>query len=361
MEQLYKVVPITAVFLSMVISTYSGYSAAWRGKVLDSAIQYIHQQTIEKQDNINKEGSVSKDKFIKTLQIDSDPYFDNEWAIAYTQSDKVWSKIDQKRTVKVAVVDSGVDYNHPDLKNRVLKDTGYDFVNNDPDPIDDFWHGTHVAGIIAGLSDNPNGMTGVTGPLDIKIIPIKVLDKDGKCMSGIAAKGIRYAVDQGADIINVSIGFDVKDELIEEALQYAASKNVFVVTAAGNSNTDCSKYSPSGDAGAYTVSAVDRNLEKASFSSYGKTVAIAAPGVQIMSTVQDGKYEFGNGTSMAAPVVSGIAAMLKAEEPSLTPSQMTAILNDSAVDIQGQGRDDTSGYGIVNADRAFQLLKKLKQ
>lgn len=291
----------------------------------------------------------------------NDSLYKYEWDIGYTESNKAWALINQKREVKVAVVDTGVDYNHVDLKNRVLKDLGYNFVNNTSDAMDDNSHGTHVAGIIAAEANNKQGISGITGSLDVKIIPVKVLNSKGEGQSDIIAKGIEYAADKGADIINLSFGCDEESTDIEDAIQYARNKGVFVVAAAGNDNENCDNSSPAGEAGAYTVAAINTSYRKAYFSDYGNSVKIAAPGEEIVSTVPGNKYEAWDGTSMAAPVVSGIAAMVKAENPSVTPSEMEDILNKSAVDIMQKGKDQYTGYGLVDAYKAVQLEKTMEK
>lgn len=285
----------------------------------------------------------------------NDPGYKYQWYIPYTKADKAWSLVNQKREVKVAVLDTGIDYTHPDLRNKVLVDEGYNFVGNNYNVMDYDGHGTHVSGIIAAEANNSIGLTGVTGNLDVKILPIKVLNADGEGDTISIVKGILYAVDSGADVINLSLGARYKIDLLAEAIEYAKSKGVFVVTASGNDNENSDNFSPAGDGG-YTVAAMNYNYKKASFSDYGNSVKAAAPGVKILSTVPGG-YEAWDGTSMAAPVVSGIAAMLKAENPDLTPAQLEAILNSTATDIIYQGKDQASGYGLVNA---YEAVKKVK-
>jgi subtilisin family serine protease len=290
----------------------------------------------------------------------NDPGYKSEWDIFNTESNKAWSLVKQKREIKVAVLDTGVDYTHPDLKNRVLTNLGYNFVDNNSDTMDDNGHGTHVSGIIAAEADNNQGVAGIDGTLDVKIIPVKVLDANGEGDSNIIAKGIRYAVDKGADIINLSFGSPQKSADIEDAIQYAKSKGVFVVAAAGNDNADCDNSSPAGDSGVYTVAAVNQMDKKAYFSDYGNSVQIAAPGVGILSTVPGGQYEAWSGTSMAAPVVSGIAAMVKAEDPSLTPDQIATVLDETAKKINTNGKNVKIGYGLVDAYKAIEKVKTME-
>ncbi|WP_026889420.1 S8 family peptidase [Clostridium beijerinckii] len=289
----------------------------------------------------------------------NDPGYKYEWDISYTEADKAWPLIKQKREIKVAVLDTGVDYTHPDLKNRVLKSKGYNFVDNNSDTMDDNGHGTHVSGIIAANTNDNIGIAGIDGTLDVKIIPVKVLDSNGEGEVNDIVKGIKYAADNGADIINLSFGANEKSKSIAEAISYAKSKGTFVVAAAGNDNEDSDNISPAGD-GAFTVAAMSYNYKKASFSDYGNCIKVSAPGVEILSTVPGG-YEAWDGTSMAAPVVTGIAAMVKAEDPNLSPSQIEDVLDSTAKDIMSKGKDKQSGYGLIDAYNAIKKVKQLEK
>ncbi|NRV92409.1 S8 family peptidase [Clostridium beijerinckii] len=264
-----------------------------------------------------------------------------------------------KREIKVAVLDTGVDYTHPDLKNRVLKSKGYNFVDNNSDTMDDNGHGTHVSGIIAANANDNIGIAGINGTLDVKIIPIKVLNSNGEGEVNDIVRGIKYAADNGADIINLSFGANEKSKSIAEAISYAKSKGAFVVAAAGNDNEDSDNISPAGD-GAFTVAAMSYNYKKASFSDYGNCIKVSAPGVEILSTVPGG-YEAWDGTSMAAPVATGIAAMVKAEDPNLSPSQIEDVLDSTTKDIMSKGKDKQSGYGLIDAYNAIKKVKQLEK
>lgn len=321
---------------------------------------------IQKPRNIDVIRPITKIKVGNDYRIDdlsqtndivaNDPGVQSQWAVSYTNTNHVWPLVEQKDTVYVAVVDSGVDYTHPDLKNRVDLEKGYDFINDDSDPMDDNGHGTHVSGIIAAEMNNGEGIVGVVGTLDVSIIPIKVLDAEGQGQSDIVAKGIEYAVDQGANIINLSLGSPGEDVDIANAIRYAIEKGVFVVAAAGNDNQNSDSYTPSGLDNVYTVGAVNQLKTKARFSNYGNSVEVAAPGVKILSTVLENQYEAWDGTSMAAPVVSGIASIMLAQKPDISVAELAAILNESAEDILEDGKDLKSGYGLPNAEVAWLLL-----
>jgi subtilisin family serine protease len=296
-----------------------------------------------------------------TANAVNDPGYKYEWYLGATGVDKSWSLIKQQREIKVAVLDTGIDYTHPDLKNKILTNLGYNFISGTQDATDDNGHGTHVSGIIAAEANNKQGITGVTGSLDVKIIPVKVLDSNGEGTSDVIAKGIRYAADNGADIINMSFDASEKDVDIDSAIQYAKSKGVFMVAAAGNSSSSCDADTPASDSGVFTVSAINSNMRVASFSNYGSSVQAASPGVSILSTIPGGKYQEWDGTSMAAPVVSGIAAILKAEDPTLTPDSIASLLDSTtAQSLSGKTRNIYSGYGLVNAYNAVKKLEGIK-
>jgi subtilisin family serine protease len=332
--------------VSILMAGCSPRSATYSNIVNSKNVQALNENNVKTSSN-GYENSINKVNNI------NDPDFNEQWAIRNTESDKAWSILNQKRQIKVAVVDTGVDYNHPDLKNRVRKDLGYNFINNTRDAMDDNWHGTHVAGIIAAEAGNKIGITGVVGETDVVIIPVKVLDKDGQGSSDIMAKGIKYAADAGADIINFSVGFKVKDKFIEDAIKYARDKGAFVVVSSGNDSSNCDFTSPASDDGAYTVGSIGKINLASVFSNFGHSVKTAAPGEDILSTIPGGEYDYRSGTSMAAPVAAGIAAMVKAENPELSPKEIEYILNKSSVDIMEKGKDDDTGYGALDAYNAI--------
>lgn len=282
----------------------------------------------------------------------NDPGYKSQWALAYTEASKSWSLLQQSETVMVAVLDTGVDYTHPDLNNRVLTQLGYDFVDNDADPMDENGHGTHVAGIIAAEANNRIGITGIAGTLDVKIIPIRVLDANGSGSSDKVARGIEYAVAQGADIINLSLGGQGVDSVIDNAISYALEQGVFISAAAGNEDQNADSYTPAGTDGVYTVAAINPRGLKASFSNYGNCVEISSPGTKILSTVPDGGYEAWDGTSMAAPLVSGAAAILKAADSSLTPPEISALLSAHTSPFN-ENEKGAIGTGIVDVYAAL--------
>ncbi len=245
------------------------------------------------------------------------------------------------RTVKVAVVDTGVDASHTYLEGRVL--SGKDFVDNDSNADDGHYHGTHVAGTVV---DATMELT------NIKIIPVRVLNSQGKGSTSNVANGIRYAADQGADVINMSLGGGHSSE-IDNAVSYAASKNALCVVAAGNDNINTSNECPAHVEEAVTVAAIDSSETKAYFSNYGNEVDLCAPGVDIVSCVPGGSYRSLNGTSMATPHAAACAALLKLANASYTPAQLQDAMKDSCRDLGTSGWDRYYGNGIIDLRKSL--------
>ncbi|MFI5100904.1 MAG: S8 family serine peptidase, partial [Actinomycetes bacterium] len=270
----------------------------------------------------------------------------------------------------IAVVDSGVDATAPDLAGRVLP--GYDFVDGDsnaapapadagcPDPAAT-GHGTFVASVAAAGTDNGVGVAGVAWTA--RVLPVRVLDQCGDGLDSNVAAGIEWAADHHATIINLSLGGTDPDPLLQQALQYAAGKNIPVVVAAGNAGSDVKQY-PAAYPEAISVAATDRSGNLTSFSSFGDWVDVAAPGWDIVgeepralcSDVSHPTdcYFIGAGTSFSAPIVSGVVALVKARYPTWTADQVRARLEATARPGGGlSGRTPFYGYGVVDAYAAL--------
>jgi subtilisin family serine protease len=217
----------------------------------------------------------------------------------------------------VAVVDTGVDLKHPDLAGRLVP--GYDFVENDNKPQDGNGHGTQVAGIIGAAPDNKRGIAGVVW--NARIMPVRVLDADGYGFDDTIAKGIVWAANHGASVINLSLGGPEADDVLRTAVDYATRKGALVVVAAGNDGTGVTQY-PAAYSSALAVAATDSTGALTQFSSYGDWVDVAAPGWNVLSTALRfpgaSDYVTESGTSFSAPYVSGIAALVRAQHPTWT-------------------------------------------
>jgi thermitase len=267
----------------------------------------------------------------------NDPFFNQLWGMQNIKATQVWQSFRDTPNIVVAVLDTGVDYSHPDLKaNMWFKNGryGYDFYDNDSDPMDEESHGTHCAGTIAGVGNNGVGVVGVTWKA--QIMAMRFMGPDGSGSTSDAVKCIDWAVANGAHILSNSwAGPDTSREL-GEAVTRAEQKGVLFIAAAGNSagngnNNDTAPYYPASlpNANIISVAAIDPNNARGSFSHYGqRSVDIGAPGVGIISTVIKGQYAKLDGTSMAAPHVAGAAALVWGRmyaSPAQDRTQMTTV------------------------------------
>jgi subtilisin family serine protease len=259
--------------------------------------------------------------------------------------------------VIVAVVDSGSGP-HPDLAENLLP--GRSIIgtveSQDGRDIDASGHGTHVAGIIAAVANNGIGGTGVAP--NAKILPIQVLDQAGQGDARDVAAGVRFAADNGARVINLSLGGATESSSLTQAITYANDKGVLVVAAAGNGGAaDKPKWPASLDL-TLAVTAVDQANNATSFDQRGDYIDLSAPGANIVSTAK-GDYVTLSGTSMAAGFVAGAAALLFAAEPRVTNAQVRDILLRTATDIGEPGRDVTFGAGLINMVAALAELQRM--
>ncbi len=284
--------------------------------------------------------------------IPNDPQFAaNQWALPQIHAPDAWDITTGKASVIVADIDTGVAIDHPDLAGKLV--AGYDFVNDDANPYDDNGHGTYTAGIMAANANNGIGVAGVCW--GCRVMPVKILDKDGGGAISDFAKGIRWAVDHGAKVLNISAGIEYPPRAMGDAVHYATGHGVTVVASAGNTPDGAERW-PAAYDDVIAVSANDQNGVAADFASYGNFLDLIAPGVNILSTVWiNGRltYAWGDGTSAAAPFVSGAAGLLLSINPNLTPLQVKAALQDSADDMGPPGWDPHYGWGRVNVARAL--------
>lgn len=303
---------------------------------------------------------VEPDCRVQASLIPNDPLFlQYQWDKWVMYADRAWD-IGTGAGVKVAVVDNGVEYWHPDLAaSFVAGDYGYDFVGGDNDPrpdnpaIPEAFHGTHVAGTIAaGIN---NGI-GVAGWGRAQLYAVRVLNDSGSGTTTDVASGIRWATDHGARVVNMSLGSSSLPTHLLEACRYAYDRNVLLVAAAGNEGNPNVNY-PAALAECVCVGATDTASKLAWFSNYGTAQEVVAPGVAVFATGTGGTYVSANGTSMATPQVSGVAALLLGLNNSLSASRVRAVLAASAMDMGNSGRDVYYGYGLVNARRAMELAQ----
>ena len=286
----------------------------------------------------------------------NDPLLAQQWGIFAIGADRVWNTTTGQGVI-VAVVDSGSGP-HPDLAENLLPGRSFfgAVESQDGADIDASGHGSHVAGIIASVANNGIGGSGVAP--NAKILPIKVLDQAGQGDARDVAAGVRYAADNGAKVINLSLGGATESSSLTQAITYANDKGALVVAAAGNGGAaDKPKWPASLDL-TLAVTAVDQANNATSFDQRGDYIDIAAPGFSVVSTAK-GDYASLSGTSMAAGFVAGAAALLFAAEPRVTNTQVRDILLRTATDIGEPGRDLTFGVGLINMVAALAELQRM--
>lgn len=284
----------------------------------------------------------------------NDPLYDSQWALARIGAEVAWDiGVGASNPVVIAVVDTGVDLDHPDLAEKIVP--GYNFIANNDNPMDDNGHGTHVAGIAAAVGNNGVGVSGVNW--SSRIMPIKALDASGTGNDYLVAQGIIWAADHGANVINLSFGGTQYSSVLEEAIEYSQQKGVLVVAAAGNEAGNGNPvFYPAALEGVIAVGATDGSDNRAPFSGFGSYLDISAPGVYVLSTGWDDGYSYMSGTSMSAPFVSGAAGLILSLRPNMPRNQVEERIKQSADDLGEAGRDDQYGYGRINLAGALNGL-----
>jgi len=278
-------------------------------------------------------------------EVPLDAYLGAQWGPLELNAPQAWAIAGPDVSPTIAVVDSGIAIQHPDLPaDRVTM--GHDYIDGDEDPVDTTGHGSHVTGIASAIRDNDRGVAGMTMA---DLFVTRVFGPDGGFCSDMAS-AIVDSVDAGADVINLSGHcFDHNDPL-HEAVQHAWEAGVLVVVAAGNAQqsdpSECVRH-PAIHAQALAVAATDPALQAADYSCRGPQVELAAPGSLVLSTLPGG-YGVYSGTSMAAPHVTATGAMLLDQNPSMTPADVRDRLNETARDLGEDGHDETYGHGMVD-------------
>ena len=309
----------------------------------------------------------------------NDPRFDEQWGLRAVRCVEAWARTLGEPSVAVAVIDTGVDLDHPDLApqlvaGRDLVDMpgatappGFrfegDFAGRDPIPQDEVGHGTHVAGTVGAVTGNDVGVAGVAPGctlMPVRVLPRIVAEDDPDVVRAVGsatdvAAGIRWAADRRARVINLSLGSAASTFVERDAIAYALARDVVVVAAMGNEATEDPSY-PAAYEGVVAVAALTRELEVAPFSNSGPHCDLAAPGVDILSTDWDDGYSALSGTSMATPHAAGAAALVRSAVPGLTAPQVREVLQASArpLDAGDPLPSPRYGYGLVDAAAAVE-------
>jgi len=289
------------------------------------------------------------DSIAHAISTANDPYFTQnfQWYLSKIEAPIAWSTSTGSSQVIVAVVDTGVLATHPDISGKVL--VGYDFVNDDADATDDNGHGTGVAGFTAASTNNGIGMAAVSWANPV--LPVKVLGADGSGSHSGIAKGITWATDKGARIINLSLGGTAWSQTLQDAVNYAWNRNVIVIAAAGNNGNNTAFY-PAACNNVIAVSATNSSDGRPNWSNYGSYIDISAPGADVLTLSGASGYANSNGTSYASPVTAGVVALMVAANPQLSNAAIVDTVLRNSDDIGSSGYDVYFGYGRVNARRA---------
>jgi len=317
-------------------------------------------------------GIAAEPNYVPMQFVPNDTHFDKQWNMQAIQMPAAWD-ISRGGGVVVAVVDTGIDFNAPDLMNTNRR-SGYDFINNDSDPTDDHGHGTHVAGTIAQSTNNGRGVAGVA--FEAQLLPVKVLKSDGTGTYEDIIKGITYAVDQGAKVINLSLAGQNESQSLREAVKLAHDRGVLVVVAAGNSNGPV-QYPGAYDDYVVTVGATRIDNMRARYSNLGPEIDLVAPGGDIrpdldqnndgyvdgilqMTFKSPGNYSylFFEGTSMASPHVAGVAALLYSLKPNASPDEIEGYMESTALNL---GSPNEYGAGLVQAANALAAVAPVSE
>lgn len=303
----------------------------------------------------------------------NDPSFDKQWALYKVGALCAWERTTGSADVIVAIVDSGVDPTHPDLVERLRTD-GYDFVDDDSDPRDENGHGTHVAGIVAAVLNNNEGITGLAP--NVTILPVRVMNERGRGSDRAIARGIRFSADKGAKVINLSLGAtltlntDEPSVLVNEAIVYAQQRGALVVVAAGNDAVPLPNAIAVDNPDVLVVAATDQRDRKAPFSNSGPWIAVSAPGVNILSTMPTYEvfltsdrlpsderfrrnYDYMSGTSQATPYVAALAALLFSAHPDWSTTQVAETIRANATNIRDLNPRFELGTGRIDACKSF--------
>jgi subtilisin len=270
----------------------------------------------------------------------------NSWGVDHIEADVVHSAGNRGGGINVALIDTGINYNHPDLAANYKG--GYDFVNDDSDPMDDNNHGSHVAGTLAAVSDG-SGVVGVAPSANI--YALKVAGSDGRGSYSDIVAALNWAASNDMHIASLSIGGTSPSTTLANAVKNAYDSGVLVVAAAGNAGSSSILY-PAAYEQAIAVGATDSLDRKASWSNYGAKIELVAPGSSIKSTVGSSGYDIYSGTSMATPHVSGVAALVWASGVATTNTGVRTVLQSAVIDLGTSGRDSNYGYGLIRADKA---------
>jgi serine protease len=285
-----------------------------------------------------------------TLKISSKPNdtdYDKQGYLKQIRAEEAWEIERENNQVVIAVLDTGVDLNHPDLKANLVE--GINLIDPKKTPQDDNGHGTQIAGVLGAVGNNNQGISGVLW--STKIMPVKVLPKEGEGSPFITSQGIYQSVDQGAAIVLLSLGGPIFSNTLQDAVEYAEKQGVLIVAATGNEGARINY--PAAFPTVLAVGAVNGQDQTVAYSNSGPESGVVAPG-NVYTTRMNGQYGAHSGTSMAAPQVAGLAALLLKKYPNMTPSELRRHIMYTSKDVHQQGLDINTGHGRIDLAKALQ-------
>ncbi|MGM0413953.1 MAG: S8 family peptidase [Bacillota bacterium] len=300
-------------------------------------------------------------------RIPNDEKYSQQWNYPLIRLPQAWVNSTGSNNIRVALLDTGVDYNHPELQGKIDLKGAYNIIDDNTEVFDSQGHGTHVAGIIGAVTNNQQGIAGIMW--DVDLVPVRILDDKGEGDIWDVAKGLLYAaglldenlINEPVDIINLSVGSIANPAYLDEAIEEVAAKNIIMVAASGNSGNKFIFY-PANYSQVIAVGSIDYGgLEtptKSSFSSYGGNLDFVAPGKSIYSILPDGRYGSRSGTSMAAPHVTGVAGLMLAN--GISPQDVRRVMQETAISLSGEDFDNEYGYGLINSYWAVNNIQDLR-
>lgn len=329
---------------AMVVTTTDSVEATIKKLAADSNVLYAEPNYIAR---------------VSDADEPNDPDFGKQYAPQITKAVEGWAIHSGNPETVLAVVDTGVDETHPDLKDKLLP--GWDAIDNDNNPHDGHGHGTHCMGIATASTNNGIGIAGISP--NTKAFSVRVLDDRGSGTYANVAAGMVKAADLGAKVLSMSLGGPSSSKEIEDAVKYCISKDVLIVAAMGNDGRETQSF-PAAIPGVMAVGSTDSADKRSSFSNMGKHISISAPGSKIWSTLPTygsamGKgYGYASGTSMATPAAAGLAILVRSQNPGFDAKATRALIEKTADDIGPKGFDKEYGFGRINVLKALSAARR---
>lgn len=325
----------------------------------NKTIKNIEKDTLLKIPNEEQMSIFFKQFNFTTTGYPKDHFYNLQWYLQYLKLNKIWNQINMPTNpVIVGVIDTGIETKHEDLLNKIHPE-GYNFILNNNNIYDSHGHGTTVSGIIAAETNNYLGISGITGELDIKLLPLQV-SEDGLIKTSNCIKAINYAIEKNADIVNMSFSSSYNSEILNQTIQNAINHGIIFIAGSGNNGYNNYHYPASYD-NVISVGSIDQNENISYFSNYNDKIDLVAPGEMIYTTTIGNSYDYKKGTSYSTAIITGIVAILKSINPNLTQQEIYDILITTADDKGDVGKDIYYGYGVINALNAFYKIIETEQ